>query len=567
MDYRFDAPQPGDSWLPAEVSIDEALDLAERPGHFDEDSSATLQAEFDRRFDGAPLTPTQRGRYAAVAARGKLLAGDPAGAESAWRSALEIFAAAHDNLRWHKARGRFGVLLCATKRVDEGLPLAVESANYVLAHGEPTARFGVYLNLAGAYAAGGRDEDALASLHRAAGLVDLDFDPRAQARLLVQRSKVLAKLNHTDARSSADAALAACRATGFRHGWAIASLVASRLEYTRGDKDTALAFCEDALAVAVHGSTVQGARRMRAILLAATDRAGEVIDDLIDEAAAADATGQPAVAELLRRLLAGVYSKTDRPAEAVELLINRVSAADPLDASAEPRRIVLAEAFTRLGEHGPAASQYDIVAASAMHRGDVSRAARAYDAGAKACAAMLQHDLAAARFHRAADAYLQAELALASVRAGWRGAAEYLTANDHKAATRLLGTARQTVDRFPLEDPEARRERAFLADVDSKLREHLGKLDAAIELAAYAASELYALEHETAAALAAVRYGRLLVTARRWAEAEHPLRWALATNVGAATQPAASLLVNALWDLGRRDEAKRIARENRLAIK
>jgi cellulose synthase operon protein C len=164
--------------IPAGATAEELLDLAERYGRIDRSGAArSVLRAFDERFGDAQLTPLLAARRAD--GRGNDLAEcrDVAGAERAWRQAIDGYRAAGDELRAHVAMGRLGVLLCLIDRPEDGLPLVTRSRDFVLAHGSAERRAGAHSRLGIALVAAGRPAEALPEFDRAAVEADGAGDP------------------------------------------------------------------------------------------------------------------------------------------------------------------------------------------------------------------------------------------------------------------------------------------------------------------------------------------------------------------------------------------------------
>ncbi len=569
--YRFPESAADPAWAAVwsepSTGVDAALDLAERPPAFDYGySGADFEAAFASRFAGTPLSPLQRARLACVHSRVVLDAGDRDAAEAALNSAIDLFAAAGDELRRQETLGRLGSIMCMTRRGDRGLPMVLGSTEYVLAHGPADRASAAYLRLAGAYGGCGRVDDTLATLDLATQAADLNDDPLARHRVMILRCTQLLIAPGRDARADIDATLAACRSAGYRRGWAHASYLLGQYAYARKDTALALTAFEDAIAASDDGMVRSGAIRMRSVLLAPTDRAAEVIPDLIDQVARADAAGSPT--ERVRRTnLAKAYVAAGQPADAVDILVGIVSPADPLDASVAVQRELLGRAYRSLGRHGPAASQFDLLAAIAANRGEHQVAGLAYESAAHSCAAAGDGAATAVRFVRASEAFAQAGKDLLVARAARKAAAAYVSTGEVDQAARFLDIASTTLASLPDDEPDGDGERAMIADVSSRLLERQGRIDEAIPAAGYAISALYAAGRIDAANAAAIQYGRLLVTANRSAEAETPLRWVLSGAPNSSTRAAALLLCRTLSDLGRRREAEEVRHAYQLDLR
>ncbi len=549
-----------DPVIPADAGADELLDLADHYLLLDDLAAvAAVEDAFDDRYAGAELTLLQRGRRADV--RGLQAANaedEDAVAEIAWTSALDLFAAAGDEIRHQSTRARLGLLMCKTDRANFGLGIAQDATDYLLAHAPVAKHCGAHRRLAFAYLLSGRPDDALASLDLAAATTATSDDPHAEVRIPVERAGILAQIGRLDeAATVAETAVDACRRADYRAGTAAACWILGRVAQNRRDLDSALAAYDEALAAADRPLFKREIRRQRAIMLASTSHAARVIDDLLDEVATAAESGDAEAGRIARFHLAGAYLNTGRAGEAAELLQEILRSMEPDEAAAESVRHMLASAFRVLDEPDAAIEQLTLIAASGARRDSPALIGEMHEQIAEILDRLDRDSLAATHFAASAQAYREAGLVLEAVRSGRRAATSHMWARQMDSAVEAL----DAVDRVALDlDPErteARWERGMLFVDGARILAQHGDLSTAIIRCAPAIGLLVAVGDRESAAFAQVTYGEFLVRADRPAEAEPALRAAFTESGsnGNVRLRAAQALAYALGVLGRDEEA------------
>ncbi len=549
--------------VPAELGPDDLLDLAEqhyRRGEFPA-AYAHWQA-FDDRYATAALSTLQRARRADGYGLEAANTGDLPSAETAWRSAIGLYAETGDELRRQTARGRLGLAYCVTERGEAGLPMVEETTTYLLAHGPLDRRAGAFMSLSAAYGATGRHEDGLDALDRAEEFVAASPDPNVRIRLLIDRAQHLGAAGQVDgSREAALEGVRLARLAGFREGLARASWILGLAAEFEHDPQAAVAAYDDALEAVEEAAFERQIRRHRATLLAGSPRAAEAVDDLLDALAVDLAAGDTLGANALRHQLAIAYLNAGRDLDAAETAEAAVAAFDDDgDPHAHAVRHLLATANVRLGQHDEAIGLLEVVEAHCLAMGNPAGAAQMSEEIGDILDKLDRDAAAAARFAAAAERYREADLPVDTVRARRRYATSLLWARDPAGALAALEEADLLSADLPASgDPAAAWERAMLGYDGAKILSHNGRpADAAVRAAA-AAARFRGIEALAEAAHTEALRGELLIQAGQPAVAEQALRYALADlpdqDSEEARQRMADLLAEALTAQGREEEA------------
>jgi len=558
---RKDQPEPADGLevtpVGADPTADELLDLADL--HLLHDRMSAVKAvedAFDDRFATAELTTLQRGRRADVRGLVAANSGDDGVAEIAWTSALDLFAAAGDQLRRQATRARLGLLMCKTGRPEVGLPIATDATDYLISNAPPQRQCAVHRRMAFAYLLSGRSEEAMASLDEALAHASVSDDPHATVRLPVERAGMLAQMGRTDeAATVALAARDACRVADYRAGTAAICWILGRVAQSRGDIAAALEAYDEALVAVDVAEFEREIRRQRASMLASTPRAGEAIDDLVEEVAVATAEGEAEVGTTAKYHLAHAYINASRPLDAADVLEEIIATIEVDDPAGESVRHMLAQAYQMLDQPDQAIEQLEIVLASGASRAHLGLVGEMNEQIAQILDRLDRDRAAAARFTASSLAYQQADMVTEAVRAGRRAATSHVWARQINQAVEALDRVDRVALDLPADQPGARWERAMLYVDGARVLAQNEDLSTAIFRCAPAIGILTALGDTVAAAFAAGTYGEFLVRADRPAEAEPVLRVAFDEGNDNVSARAAQTLIQALEMLGRSDEA------------
>lgn len=403
-------PQLGDNAGP-----DEYLDLSDELSRdYRGPDAADVMLAFDERFAGEELTVRQRARRAdnhavEVAQRGELTE-----AETVWRTAAQLYGEAGDEVGRGRALARIGVLLCETGRVDEGLAMLRPATDRLVADGPPDQRYSAVARLADCMARLGMHEEALAELERAETLAT-DLDPRhharAQAELAVEKLWVLRAMGRVDeVRRGMHEALELARGTGLAPLIVRAHVLIGGWYEQAGDALAAADALADASAVASEDDVRAWLRTARANLLAETERAAEVLDDLVETVAERTAAGDLLGAARARHPLAIAYLNLGRHLDAAEVaeeeLAFLVQSADDVDPT--PVRYLLATVYQRLGQPDEAIAQLEAITQTCAAAGNRAGVAQIGIELGDLLDRLDRDAAAAARYLEAAQAYEEA---------------------------------------------------------------------------------------------------------------------------------------------------------------
>jgi cellulose synthase operon protein C len=299
-------------------------------------------------------------------------------------------------------------------------------------------------------------------------------------------------------------------------------------------------------------------RRQRAAMLANTGRSRDAIEDLAEEVAQATAEGNALLGMTARYHLAKAYINAARPLDAADLLEEMLTSIPPDDPSAESVRHMLSQAYQQLDQPDQAIEQLELISASGVARGSIALVGEMGEQIAQILDKLDRDSLAATRFAAAMQAYRQADMVHEAVRAGRRAATSHMYADEMDQAIEALDAVDRVALDLPDDEPKFRWQRAMLFIDGARIVEQSGDVTAAIFRCAPAITILTAIGDDSTAALASLTYGEMLVRAGRPAEAEGPLRSALANASDNLKRRAVHALARALDALGRAEEATSI---------
>lgn len=567
--------------LPEGGGPDELLELAEdhlRRGRRPE--AAVVYEVFDERYAGAELTGLQRGRRADAYGVDAATRGEMAEAEAAWRSAMELFAQAGDEVRRQSTRGRIGRLMCGSGRGDEGLEWVEATASYLLAHAGPARWSGALYSLAVAYGDLSRLEDGLATLTRADEHLAANLDPSLPAVVSIAQSQFLGMLDRVEeARAAAQRAVRRAReadfADGIAHGGFLAGLAAERL----GDEEGAVAAYEQAIAAARDPQLARRIRAQRAGLLAGSPRAPEVVGDLEESVADLVAGGDDEAAARARHGLAIAYLNAGRPLDSAETAEEALAwftaharsgppsdastggaagtgptSASPLTAASPPGRHdphgddedgdgdddeaddgqhvlairhLLATAYGRLGQPDEAIAQLELISSYCAERDNAAGVGQMAEEIGDILNRQDRDAAAALRYLTAAEAFRAAELPVEEFRNRRQHATSLLWADDIEASLHALEAADRMSLTMPAED-QAAWERASLLFDGARILRAASRFGEATVRAAGAASAFRAIGFPAQSAHAEMMHAELLLRGNRPVEAEAAARRGLA---------------------------------------
>ncbi|GAA1608945.1 hypothetical protein [Catellatospora bangladeshensis] len=574
---RPDRPRPAADPLPdvsADAELDELLELIEEALRRDEEPRAdALWQRISPFLDAHWLTALQRGRLADL--RGMRLHGDAvAETEEAWTEALEWYAKAGDDIRAQRIRGRLGLHRSRHGQPEEGLAQVRASTEHLLAHGEAKDRAGALRRLAVALLHAQQPAEAMAELDRIAAVGEPDPGPRVRLQVLLLRAQALGADGRV--RESADAArelIAQASAEDQGELVGLGEFFLGQGLSMLDDSSGAVQAFDRALSYELPEPLEQEVRERRAVLLAGTVRAREVVDDLaalVARLTAEQRTGgeYDDDADHSRFHLAVALFNAGRPEEAAEVGEEAVYGADRAGNQnlADQVRHLLAAIYQRVGDTDQALSYLDQLAVNLDGFDNAAARARVLEQAGELLFDLDRDGLAAQRLGSAASVYRVARLPLDELRARRRQAVSAMYAEEPEQARQAVELADAAAAALPpglAVEPEARYELAWLALDGARAMVAAGDPEAALSRVRAAPDRFRELEAFGEAFLAELATGEVLLTLGR-AEAAEPLLRSVLNGLprDSATLPrAAYALAHALLQSDRADEAQRLAGE------
>ncbi|SNS58419.1 hypothetical protein SAMN05421812_1017 [Asanoa hainanensis] len=516
--------------VPVTDTPDELLDLAEAAfrGRREEEAFAAWTA-FDERYGSGPLTDLQQARRTDAAGSRASADDDAAGAETAWRQADALYAAAGDEVRRQVVRGRLGMGLLRAGRAREGRELIEASTAYLVAEGTPSRLARAYLRLAYAQAATGLIPESVATGRMAQEHADAAEDPSVYGQILALRAQALGQLGETEeaeaaAAESRDRFRAAGLPDELAHACFLHGVTLRQLD--RGEE--ALVAFDEGLAAPCAPAVRRLVTRQRAGLLANSARAAEAIAPLAEEIAALTAADDRETVPHTQFELAIAYLNAGRPLDAAEVAEEALAA---FEAAGEPQalavRDLLVAVYQELSEHESVLAQLTAMATTIAAGDDPEALAQITERLAEALDRLDRDATAAARFADAAAAWSTAKRPVDALRARRRHATSLLWAAQPEPALAALAEADAAAAALP-DEPHAIWERAMLDYDGARLLDRLDRSDEAIPRAARAAEGFRSLGAGTQVGFAGLLHGELLRSVGRAAEAGPVLSAALA---------------------------------------
>jgi hypothetical protein len=512
----------------------DAVEDALRRGH--RKQAFALCESFDERYATAELTGLQRGRRADAYGVDAAIRGQELEAEHAWRSAVELFAAAGDEVRRQATRGRIGRLLCG--RHDEevgavGLAMVEESASYLLAHAGRQRWSGALYSLGAAYGDMFRFEEALSTLDRSEEYLADSLDLSMPAVIAIGRAQFLGALDRLDeSRAAAEDAVRLCRETDFTEGRTHAAFLLGYAAERLGDPDAALAAYDEAVATAVEAEPLRRARLQRAGLLAASSRAADAIDDYVEEVAARTAAGDADAAARARHGLAIAYLNADRPLDSAEVAEEALAYLIDKGEEDEGGRIIavrhlLSAAYQRLDQPNEAIAQLELISAECGRNDNPAGVGQMAEEIGDILDRMDHDSAAALRYLTAAEAFHRADLPVEEFRNRRQHSTSLLWSGDKAGALEAMARADEASLELPTDEHGTWERASMLFDGARILRGADRHAEAALR-AASSARTFRGLGFATQAAHAEMLLAELLLHESRPAEAEQAARRGLA---------------------------------------
>jgi tetratricopeptide (TPR) repeat protein len=414
------APPAPDVSAEAALSLDEQLDLVEEWYRGEEDRARALASQIIESTGEADLTPVQRGRIARLRAYQADRA-DSITAEREFDAAIEGFAEGRDRVQELSTRVQRAIARVEQRRNGLDVQEGVEAAEELMrisddAHVRRTTKMRVAYLLAVA----GADGQALAWLDRAEDEPGA-APPRRQAQALMLRSGLLHRQDRVEETlAAANEAIDLLRSLGPSDQLASALLMYANLIGGYGDHAAALAAFEEAAQAAIDPDLRRDARVNAGFMLVNTDRAGEVIDDIVEHVCLMAADGDERAAAYSRHRLAVALTTTRRYREAAEVAEEALAwfAHDSDErAMADECRDLLARVYDEMGEPQAALVQLTALADGRTGADDIGPRAAYLERMAEVLYRVDRDREAAEKYDEAAEAYGMAGDALGKIRA------------------------------------------------------------------------------------------------------------------------------------------------------
>jgi tetratricopeptide (TPR) repeat protein len=578
-------PQPVDlTGAPETLSLDEQLALAEEWLREQDPRSDALSdrllASWPRLLGDGVLTASQQGRLAQLRVS-RLPDHDLIGIQAELAQAAAAYAEDGDLAREAGCRVQMAIARFQLSGDPAELEVAREAADEVFeTTDDPVQRRITWLRIAYLQTISGDPQAAMDALDAA----DAEPGPpplRHRVQSLMMRAGLLHSLDRVDeTRDLVGSVIELLRPQGRSDELASALFTYANLIGGFGDHSGALAAFEEAGAVAVDPELRRSARANAGFMLVNTDRAGEVIDDIVEHVCLMAAEGEDRAAAYSRHRLAVALATTHRYREAAEVAEEALAffAAQPVDdagddwteqaggerAMADECRDLLARVYDEMGEPHAALAQLEALAAGRTGFDDTGARAHLLERMAEVLYRVDRDRDAAVRYGEAAAGYQTVGDRLAAARALRRRILALHYGRDSEGAAAALREATayaQSAD--PAEEPAVVWEHA-MANYDGAfvLADRRSYPEALT--AAQAAPALFrSIEAFEEAAFAELRLGEIQVAAGDPGEGERTLRRViegLPRDHQARTE-AAWWLARALEEQGETQKAKKLRKE------
>ncbi|MDI1466034.1 hypothetical protein QEZ54_34170 [Catellatospora sp. KI3] len=570
-------PEVDLSAAPADAPLDEQLDLIDEWSQQDQEVRArALRARVLAEYADAELTDLQRGRLARQRAA-QLGEDDLPGAAEALQEAIDGFVRAGDLAREWAARAQWSITMLRLSGDESHIAGAYEATEQVLAAStDPAVRHGALGRAAWVAAMSGDDDRALSLIGRAeAEPGPVSAGRRAQLTQL--RAAVLGRQGHDEqALALIQEAAGLLRGTEHRDQLANTLIGLARALGDRGDNTATIAAFEEAAAVAQDPELRRTARANAAFMLVTTDRAGEVIDDIVEHICLMEAEGQARAAAYTRHRLALALANTGRFTEAAEVAEEAVAwfvrhlDEDGTEILVELRDL-LSGVYAELGEPHVAVGQVDAVLPLVTGVEQLPLRARLLMRAGELLWQVDRDAEAAERFDAAAQAFGQADLALATVHARRRQVMALHHAgrpDDARAAVARLQELMAVTEVPQEQEAQLTWERAMASYEAAQVLTNNDTPDhlAAIARVTTAAGLFRSIEAYGEALLCDLRQGQVLVVSGQPAAAEPVLRRVLEElpRDHEGRRDTAGWLARALDEQGEHRRARKLRKEHDL---
>ncbi|NUT22844.1 MAG: hypothetical protein HOV77_27065, partial [Hamadaea sp.] len=413
--------EPDLSAAPESLSLDAQLDLAEEWLREQDPRGEALAdrvlASWRSTTDG-PLTATQQGRIAMLQVS-RLPDDDLAGIQAGLLVAVSAFAEAGDLAREAACRVQLAIAQFQTQPQE---PIGGEPAELTMARQAAEAvlsgttdgvlRRVTLLRVAYLETIAGQTEAALASIDAA------DAEPghvplRHRVQSLMMRAGLVHALDRVDeTRDLVGAAVQVLRPLGRSNELASALITYANLVGSLGEHTPALAAFEEAASVAIDPELRRSARANAGFMLVNSDRAAEVIDDIVEHVCLMAAEGEDRAAAYSRHRLAVALATTRRFREAAEVaeeaLAYFAAEAEDEQVIADECRDLLARVYDEMGEPLAALAQLEALAAGRGGYDDAGYRAHLLERMAEVLYRVDRDREAGLRYGEAADGYRSA---------------------------------------------------------------------------------------------------------------------------------------------------------------
>ncbi|MEV6969222.1 hypothetical protein AB0M47_29335 [Hamadaea sp. NPDC051192] len=456
-----DEPEPTEpdlSAAPTTLSLDEQLDLAE---DWLREQDPRGEALADRVIGSwrttvtGQLTAEQQGRIAMLQVS-RLPDEDLAGIHAGLMLAASGFAEAGDAAREAACRVQLAIAQFQTREqaqlsgLGDGEPaelaVARQAADEVLSSStDAVLRRVTLLRVAYLETIAGQIDAALASIDAA------DAEPghvplRHRVQSLMMRAGLVHGLDRIDqTRDLVGAAVEALRPLGRSNELASALFTYANLIGGLGDHSGALAAFEEAAAAAIDPELRRNARANAGFMLVNTDRADEVIDDIVEHVCLMAAEGEDRAAAYSRHRLAVALATTRRFREAAEVaeeaLAYFAAEAEEEQVLADECRDLLARIYDEMGEPLAALAQLEALAAGRGGFDDAGYRAHLLERMAEVLYRVDRDREAGLRYGEAAAGYQSAGERPAAARALRRRILALHYGRDPEAAIEAIGQA------------------------------------------------------------------------------------------------------------------------------
>ncbi|WP_027342826.1 hypothetical protein [Hamadaea tsunoensis] len=516
------AEEPDLSAVPVTFSLDQQLDLAEAWYQADEEERAkALGARIIAGFPDGGDTPVHRGRLARLRAY-QADRQDTATAEREFAAAVDAFVEAGALELALAARIQLAMARLELRSDPADLDEGLAAAEALMTEStDPNQRRTTMLRVAYLRAMTGDESSALEALERADAEPG-EAPPRRRAQALMLRAGLLHRLDRIpETVEAVRAAIELLRPYSPNDQLGSALVMYANLIAGAGDHKAALASFEEAAASSVDPELRRNSRANAAFMLVNTDRAGEVIDDIVEHVCIMAAEGEDRAAAYTRHRLAVALATTGRIREAAEVAEEALAwfsrMADAREGTdelfmADECRDLLARVYDEMGEPGAALAQLEALTGSRNGYDDSRRRADLTERMAEVLYRMDRDREAAGKYAEAAAGYGAADDLPATARALRRRILALHYARDAEGSAQAIREVEALVTGAdPDKEPGVVWEHAMACyDAAYVLSDH-GDYAGALLRSERAPDLFRSISAYEEAALAELRYGEVLV--------------------------------------------------------